>query len=61
MSSHADARGIGFRRRIEPLQGALDGATERKRVTIVCADVAGYSRLIRLDEEGTVARLRVHH
>ena len=31
---------------------------ERKLVTIVCADVAGYSRLIGLDEEGTIARLR---
>jgi len=33
---------------------------ERKLVTIVCADVAGYSRLIGLDEEGTIARLRDH-
>ncbi|WDZ81967.1 adenylate/guanylate cyclase domain-containing protein (plasmid) [Ensifer adhaerens] len=33
---------------------------ERKLVTIVCADVAGYSRLIGLDEEGTIARLREH-
>ena len=33
---------------------------ERKLVTIVCADVAGYSRLIGLDEEGTIARLRAH-
>jgi TolB-like protein/class 3 adenylate cyclase/Tfp pilus assembly protein PilF len=33
---------------------------ERKLVTIVCADVAGYSRLIGLDEEGTIARLRSH-
>ncbi|GEO19096.1 adenylate/guanylate cyclase domain-containing protein [Microvirga aerophila] len=31
---------------------------ERKLVTIVCADVAGYSRLIGLDEEGTIARLK---
>lgn len=33
---------------------------ERKLVTNVCADVAGYSRLIGLDEEGTIARLRTH-
>ncbi|WP_262298015.1 adenylate/guanylate cyclase domain-containing protein [Microvirga sesbaniae] len=32
---------------------------ERKLATIVCADVAAYSRLIGLDEEGTIARLRV--
>jgi adenylate cyclase len=31
---------------------------ERRLVTIVCADVAGYSRLIGLDEEGTIARLK---
>jgi class 3 adenylate cyclase len=34
---------------------------ERRLVTIVCADVAGYSRLIGLDEEGTIAGLRAHH
>lgn len=33
---------------------------ERKLVTIVCADLAGYSRLIGLDEEGTIARLKTH-
>lgn len=33
---------------------------ERKLVTIICADVAGYSRLIGLNEEGTIARLRAH-
>jgi adenylate cyclase len=33
---------------------------ERKLVTIVCADVAGYSRLIGLDEEGTIARLKTY-
>jgi class 3 adenylate cyclase len=33
---------------------------ERKLVTIVCADVAGYSRLIGLDEEGTIARLKAY-
>jgi class 3 adenylate cyclase len=29
-------------------------------VTIVCADMAGYSRLIELDEEGTIARLKAY-
>lgn len=33
---------------------------ERKLVTIVCADVAGYSRLIGLNEEGTIARLKAY-
>lgn len=33
---------------------------ERRLVTIVCADVAGYSRLIGLDEEGTITRLKAH-
>jgi class 3 adenylate cyclase len=33
---------------------------ERKLVTIVHADVACYSRLIGLDEEGTIARLRTY-
>src|ERR1051326_4011070 len=33
-------------------------AFERKLVAILAADIAGYSRLIGLDEEGTLARLR---
>lgn len=33
---------------------------ERRLVTIMCADVAGYSRLIGLDEEGTIARLKAY-
>ena len=32
---------------------------ERKLAAIFSTDVAGYSRLIGLDEEGTVARLKV--
>ena len=32
--------------------------TSRKLTTILAADVAGYSRLIGADEEGTLARLR---
>ena len=33
---------------------------ERKLTTIVAADVAGYSRLMNADEEGTLARLKAH-
>ena len=32
----------------------------RKLATILCADVVGYSRLIGLDEEGTLAALASH-
>jgi TolB-like protein/Tfp pilus assembly protein PilF len=34
---------------------------ERRLVAILMADVAGYSRLIGLDDEGTLARLNAHH
>ncbi len=34
--------------------------TERKLAAILAADVAGYSRLMAADEEGTLARLRGH-
>jgi adenylate cyclase len=33
---------------------------ERKLAAIVAADVAGYSRLMGVDEEGTLARLKAH-
>lgn len=33
---------------------------ERKLAAILAADVAGYSRLVGLDEEGTLARLKAH-
>jgi adenylate cyclase len=33
---------------------------ERRLVTVLAADIAGYSRLTELDEERTLARLRVH-
>src|SRR5499427_6569790 len=33
---------------------------ERKLAAILAADVAGYSRLIGADEEGTLARLKAH-
>jgi len=32
---------------------------ERRLAAILAADVVGYSRLTGLDEEGTIARLRV--
>ena len=33
---------------------------ERRLAAILAADVAGYSRLIGADEEGTLARLKTH-
>src|SRR5215468_8314068 len=33
---------------------------ERRLAAILVADVAGYSRLMGLDEEGTLARLKAH-
>src|SRR6185295_5402648 len=33
---------------------------ERRLVAILAADVAGYSRLMGADEEGTLARLKAH-
>src|ERR1041385_6181307 len=32
--------------------------TERRLAAIVCADVVGYSRLVGVDEEGTLTRLK---
>jgi TolB-like protein/class 3 adenylate cyclase len=37
-----------------------EGRAERRLAAIVQADVVGYSRLIGLDEEGTLARLSTH-
>jgi DNA-binding response OmpR family regulator len=37
-----------------------DAAPARRIAAILAADVAGYSRLIGIDEEGTLARLKVH-
>ena len=33
---------------------------ERRLAAIIAADVAGYSRLMGADEEGTLVRLRAH-
>ena len=40
---------------MEPAEG---GRVERRLPAILAADVAGYSRLIEADEEGTLARLK---
>jgi class 3 adenylate cyclase len=37
-----------------------EAAPARRIAAILAADVAGYSRLIGIDEEGTLARLKVH-
>src|SRR5580704_3127978 len=33
---------------------------ERRLAAVLCADVAGYSRLMGVDEEGTLAALKAH-
>jgi class 3 adenylate cyclase len=33
---------------------------DRRLVAILAADVSGYSRLMGVDEEGTLARLKAH-
>jgi adenylate cyclase len=50
--------------RLTPLQPPRDAAVAEQRAqrqlsAILAADVAGYSRLVGLDEEGTLARLKV--
>ena len=39
---------------------ALAGPVERKLITIMCADVSGYSRLMEADESGTLATLKLY-
>jgi hypothetical protein len=34
---------------------------QRRLMAILIADVAGYSRLIGIDDEGTLAQLNAHH
>ncbi len=41
-----------------PFSGRIQ--MERRLAAILAADVVGYSRLIRADEEGTLARLNPH-
>ncbi len=38
----------------------VEGAPERRLTVIVAIDVAGYSRLMGNDEEGTLAALNAH-
>ena len=40
------------------MEPARQGRVERRLAAILAADVAGYSRLIEADEEGTLARLK---
>jgi adenylate cyclase len=37
-----------------------EARVERRLAAILAADVAGYSRLMGMDEEGTLARLQTH-
>ena len=37
-----------------------ESVVTRKLTTIISADVVGYTRLMRADEEGTLARLKAH-
>src|SRR5712672_3047049 len=41
-------------------EGAMKHPVERRLAAILAADVAGYSRLMGSDEEGTHERLRAH-
>src|SRR5918992_481073 len=41
-----------------PPRSAPDQRAERQLVAVVAADIAGYSRLMGADEEGTLARLK---
>ena len=38
----------------------VEGSAQRRLAAILAADVAGYSRLMGADEEGTLARLKAH-
>src|SRR6516164_7308041 len=40
--------------------GLANDRVERRLTAILAADVAGYSRLMEADEEGTLARLKAH-
>jgi len=40
------------------MEPAGRGRVERRLAAILAADVAGYSRLIEADEEGTLGRLK---
>jgi class 3 adenylate cyclase len=51
-------RGIADRSRGS--SGAVAATETRRLAAILAADVAGYSRLMGADEEGTLQRLRAH-
>src|SRR5258705_13044604 len=50
--------GLGFRCRSREGSAVPPERIERKLAAILAADVAGYSRLMGADEEGTLARLK---
>jgi class 3 adenylate cyclase len=63
VSSHCgDGRGRGFGRRRRELRSTALATkrVERKLTAILAADVAGYSRLMSVDEERTHERLMAH-
>ena len=47
-----------WNQRDEPAEPAM--AATRRLTTILAADVAGFSRLVEADEEGTIERLKAH-
>src|ERR1700753_4318856 len=52
---------IGFRGRYRGIgHSGSTGAMERRLAAIVCADVAGYSRMMGADEAGTHATFKAH-
>src|SRR5215472_15733838 len=58
--SHACDRPQADRRRLSPgwPTGMSEARVERRLAAILAVDVAGYSRLMGADEEGTLAALR---
>jgi adenylate cyclase len=45
---------------IDALEDAMKQPVQRRLAAILAADVAGYSRLMGADEEGTHERLKAH-
>jgi len=50
----------GITDRSEGSRGAAAATATRRLAAILAADVAGYSRLMGADEEGTLNRLKAH-
>jgi adenylate cyclase len=42
------------------MQASGEGSVERRLAAVLAADVVGYSRLMGIDEEGTLAQLKAH-